>query len=357
MNFLGYHQGRKVWQVGNELFFEGEMIPQRSEFETFPHPVSSKADQVYPEIEEKITINAGQQREIVGSNIVEVARYQSSKARNLVAYVSALDPLDVNTPDTVNPYLGVAGTNVPPIGVLQQIEAVGILTYGFDGVSYKHRFNLPVGQVAKIPFCGAFARIEVRLEPRYYSRQGAGQGLFYINSNPQIRNSAFNNPPNGVLQTGFGNAALPGPVTVSGFFAEGDSPINPGGPNDRSARALRRFFGSLPTSIIPGDVIVACPIAWGANAFGLMTAPLTLPGGSYITTNAPTDLIAIIRTYNGTVYQSFPPLGAFYFSPASGALSSGSFYALPADATEILVAGLQASGGEQPFEILYDLGL
>jgi len=356
MNFLGYHQGRKVWQVGDQLFFEGEMIPQQSEFEIFPHPVSSKAGQVYPEIEEKTTINAGQQKEIVGDNITEIARYESKDARNLVAYVSALDPLDINTPATVNPYLGVVGTNVPPVGILQQIEAVGILTYGFDGVSYKHRFNMPVGQVSKIPFCGSFARIEVRLEPRYYTRQGIAQSQFYINANPQIRNSAFNNPPNGVLRGGFGPVALPGPVTVSGFFAEGSSPIPSGGSNDRSSRALRRFFGSLPASAVSGDQIVACPIAWGANAFGLLTAPLTLPAGSYVLTNLQTELIAIVRTYNGNVYQSFPPLGGFYFSP-TGAGASGTFFPLPADATEILVAGLNPSGGEQPFEILYDLGL
>lgn len=294
----------------------------------------------------------------IGTTTGQLCTYDTGQdgnedARTLFAFLKCYDFAENAVtgllPGAVDPFKGSVSP-VLPAGVLQSLEVLASLQWGTDGVSKQVIVSLPPGQIIKAGLAGTYARAHAKLSAKYFQRfQGANVGAteqyFYFDADPNVRNNVWNNlnSPALVPALGYSLDFLPHtPVHLDGILSLGDAVVPQGGSFDRSARPLRRFFGTLPAegaAYPAGGAFVHCPVAFGASSVMLqcLGAAFVTPAGSPLSPlrmamlDAAGDLIAE--------------------QPAN------TFVPLIAGCREVIVYNSAANGVENPFAILYDLGL
>lgn len=289
--------------------------------------------------------------ELLGDSSGMAAEFRGDEAEALTAYVTAHDYGE--NPTSTDPFIGVDNTGVPPDGILQTIEVVAKLTYGHDRVSRRALFNLPAGQTAKLPIVGSYAKVETFLQPRYFPRIAvvsdrinfpAGSNLTYLNDDANLANNYFNFCPPTVcgIPLNYGNQspslAPITPVATDGIIGRGSASLNSGGSNDRSSRALRRFFGSYPSEGASSSINVFCPIAFGAAAVMLQCNDAVYTDANRVTHGR---LLFGMQDHNGDFVAELPP---------------NTFFPIMADCQFIFVYDNTATGAETTFQLVYDLG-
>lgn len=281
-------------------------------------------------------------------------------SETLVAFLKAYDfaegaiqGVDITNP-LKDPYAGVAAAGIVPDTLSQALEVLGILQWGHDGVTKQVIMSLPASQVVKIPMAGSYARAESKLTSRYFLRQTGGaiagsDTFFYLSANPNLRNNIFNNPKSPLLDPSqnFAPGTVPTtPIHVDGLIAKGSVSVATGGSSDRSARACRRFYGSVPTEAAgyPGaGALVFCPIAFGASAVMLAANPAGFaPPIDPAANPVRSPLLFAMVDHAGNWVGQLPP---------------NQFVPLTANCQTIVVYNTAANGAENPFTLIYDLGL
>lgn len=278
-------------------------------------------------------------------------------AETLIAFLKAYDfaeaavaNIDISNPN-IDPFTGVASTVIPP-GLVQSLEVLAVLQWGHDGVSKQVVLNLPAGQVIKVPMAGSYARASSKLTCKYFARTvvapiaPSNATLVYLNADANVRNNIFNNAQSPLLSPAVGYSAnLPTtPIHVDGIIAKGTAAFSQGGSSDRGARACRRFYGSVPVQAAgypAGGALVFCPIAFGASAVMLATNPsnfTSIDGNARVLS----PLMFAMLDHAGNVVGQQP---------------ANQFVPLIANCQSIAVYNTAANGGENPFTLIYDLGL
>lgn len=333
--------------------------PQGQPFPGFPERSPDDARGGPPPRDRRRSRALGQ--DIVSNMMGQICAWDdptAEDAETLIAFLKAYDfaeaavpGIDISNP-LIDPYAGVASTVIPDT-LLQSLEVLAILQWGHDGVSKQVVLNLPASQVVKVPMAGSYARASSKLTCKYFARtQGndlAGSNtFFYLSANANIRNNIFNNAQSPLLAPAVGySAGLPAtPIHVDGIIAKGTASISQGGSSDRGARACRRFYGSVPTEAAgyPGaGALVSCPIAFGASAVMLATNP---------TNFVPPKDPAANPTLSPLSFAMVDHAGNFV-----GQQPANQFVPLIANCQTIVVYNTAANGGENPFTLIYDLGL
>ncbi len=278
----------------------------------------------------------------------------AEEAETLVAYIKAYDFAEgavngVSIETATDPYEGVASAIVPD-PLLQNIEVIAEVQWGHDGVTKKSLMNLPAGQVVKMQAGASYMRAHAKLTARYFARIQLDTLLFtYLNADPNLRNNLFNAIGSPALQAdlGFDAGTIPTtPIHVDGVISKGMVSLASGGSNDRSSRPCRRFYGSCPVEgagYPAGGARIYCPVAFGAAAVMLQTNPAAFtdfehdPAGKVL---SPLQFAMIDHAGNvvgGQVANQFVPLIA--------------------NCQQILVYNTAANTQENPFALIYDLGL
>jgi len=253
----------------------------------------------------------------------------------------------------VDPFKGVVshqtGINLE---ILQSLEVIVNLQWGHDGVNQKVVANMPAGQIVKGSPYGTYCRANAKLTCRYLKRfQGANQGavetFFYLDADANRRNNLFNSVDSPALSpdVGFDPGTLPTtPIHIEGIIGMGVAANTQGGSFDRSARLTRRFFGTFPT--IPayaggaGGAFVRCPIAYGAGAVMLQALPTPFTDSAG---RAFSNLLMGQEDHSGNILIA--------------ELVPNTFFPLYADTASIFVYNPANNQFENPFSLIYDLGL
>lgn len=257
--------------------------------------------------------------------------------------------------NAVNPFAGVSSSVIPDT-LLQSLIVLAELQWGHDGVTKKVITNLSPGQIVKAGLAGTYARAHAKLSAKYLERfkgpgfGGAVEEYFYIDTDPNVRNNIWNSINSPALQAalGFDPDTLPTtPIHIDGIISRGVATVTQGGSFDRSSRATRRFFGSVPKEVggYPGGgAIVRCPVAFGASAVMLAVNPtlftLYQPPALFGTTVSP--LLFAMLDAAGNI---------------TGQMPANTFFPLTDNCVEIAVYNTVANGTENPFTLVYDLGL
>lgn len=299
-------------------------------------------------------------QDIIGNMSGQIAAWDDPNpddAETLIALLKAYDfaegavaGIDISNL-ALDPFAGVTAASVPA-GLLQSLEVLGILQWGTDGVTKQVVMNLPASQVIKIPMAGTYARAESKLTAKYYPRQANGvlngsSLFFYLSSNPNLRNNIFNNPKSPLLDpnANFNAGTVPTtPIHVDGIIARGMMALAPGASNDRSCRAVRRFYGSVPVAAAAypgGGAVVSCPIAFGASAVQLACNPANFQP-PIIANDIRSPLSFAMVDHGGNWTGQFPV---------------NVFVPLIANCQTIVVYNTAVNGAENPFTLIYDLGL
>ncbi len=304
---------------------------------------------------------------IQGNQAGQIATWDSPECldgESLVAVLKAyafaegaVAGVDIQTAS--NPFAGAASTVVPD-GLLQSLEVLAVFQWGNDGVTKQVVLNLPAGQIIKIPFVGSYARAFAKLTAKYYPRvQGANltfqsgtETYYYLNADPDLANAIFNSAQSPLLDptVGYSGGSDPTvptvPIHVDGIICRGSASISTGGTADRSARAVRRFYGSMPAAVAAyptGGAVVFCPIAFGASSVMLQANPT-----------------AFQNPFTDPASGTSSPLEFAQLDAAGnviGAFTANEFVPLEANCQQVIVYNTAANGVENPFALLYDLGL
>lgn len=245
----------------------------------------------------------------------------------------------------------VAGTtisplNQPPVQASGAVPPVGgaILTgeldIGFEGAGQHVVFDLPPGEIIKIPFAGSFGRLQARLRPKYYpvSDDGAAHTRHYLAfpAGPILTNELWNSlPANIMAQNGFSN---PNPQTVQGWISEGILS------NDLPRAPIRRFFGSVPGTGVIAVWTVFAPLAFAATH-------VMLNGGIYDSANPNLQSLQ---------FKFLLPPSTAVAAPTMGPFNVGQIVPIPfnCQGIEVFNSPNPIGGGvvvEIPFELDYFL--
>ena len=255
--------------------------------------------------------------------------------------------------DHADPFAGVVTHQLQtPLSVLQSLEVIVNLQWGHDGVSQKVVANVPAGQIVKGGLSGSYVRTHARVTARYYKRfQGTNAGavevFFYLDPDANTRNNIFNSidSPALVASLGYDRDTVPiTPIHIEGIIGQGVAAISQGGSFDRSSRITRRFFGTFP-NITPyangaGGAFILCPIAFGASAIMLqaLPTPFTDPAGRLFS-----NLLMGQMDHSGNILiAELPPNVFFPIYPETAA---------------VFVYNPAVNSAENPFSLIYDLGL
>ncbi len=277
---------------------------------------------------------------------------QADEAETLVAYIKAYDFAEgaVNGIDisaATDPFSGV-DADIVPSPLLQNIEVIAEVQWGHDGVTKKALMNLPAGVIVKMQAGASYMRAHAKLTARYFERfqeTNPTTNYFYLNDDPNLRNNIFNaiGSPLLAARAGFdptGDDRMPQtPIHVDGVISRGSVSLPSGGSSDRSSRPCRRFYGAVPDAGSSTVNQVFCPIAFGAAAVMLQANP------------------ALYTDANGV---AFAPLFFAMLDHAGnvvGQQSANQFVPLIANCQQIIVYNSGANGKENPFALVYDLGL
>lgn len=258
--------------------------------------------------------------------------------------------------NALSPFAGVTSSIVPD-GILQSLIVLAELQWGHDGTTEKVIANLAPGQIVKAGLAGSYARAHAKLSAKYLQRLsgtkfgGVVDNFFYIDNDPDIRNNIWNSLNSPAMQAilGFDPDTLPTtPIHIDGIISRGVATVSQGGSFDRSSRATRRFFGTFPheaAAYPAGGAVVRCPIAFGAAAVMLQVNPTAF------TAFRPAAIFGQVQA----------PL-FFGMTDAAGNTSAqmpaNTFFPLIDNCVEIFVYNpTLANGVENPFTLIYDLGL
>jgi hypothetical protein len=256
----------------------------------------------------------------------------------------------IGSTPVANPFGGVI-SSILPENVFQSLEVIANLQWGHDGVSQKVVANMPAGQIVRGNTAGTYCRANALLTPRYFERiqdpDIAGNHFYhYLALDPGQRNNIFNSANSPALdpEKGFDEGTVPTtPIHIEGIISIGYPAIAQGGSFDRSSRLTRRFFGTVPPEVGPyptGGAVVSCPIAFGASAVMLQANPTDFTN---FAGNVLSPLFFGMIDSSGTIIV--------------GQLPPNTFFPLTAECQSIFVYNTDANGAENPFSLIYDLGL
>jgi hypothetical protein len=249
-----------------------------------------------------------------------------------------------------DPFAGVVSSVTPNLAILQSLEVLCNLQWGHDGVNQKIVANMPAGQIVKGSAFGTYCRANAKLTPRYYLRTrdadaGTTQVYSYFSPDANTRNNIFNSIDSPALnpQLGFDAGTVPTtPIHIEGIIGMGSSAISQGGSFDRSSRITRRFFGTFPdVGAYPATgAFVLCPVAFGASAVMLqaLATPFTDPTGRVFS-----NLLMGMMDHSGNILIA--------------ELIPNTFFPIYADCAAIFVYNPANNTFENPFTLIYDLGL
>lgn len=213
------------------------------------------------------------------------------------------------------------------------------LDIGFEGAGQHIVFDMPPGEIIKLPFSGQFGRLNARLRPKYYtnSDDAGTHTRTYLSfpGGPTLTSELWNSLPASIMaQNNFPN---PNAQNVQGWISEGIQS------NDLPRSPIRRFFGTVQANGTISVWKTICPIAFSASH-------VILTGGTYDSA-APTlksvQFLFILPASTG-VAQTF-----------SGPFDVGAIVPIPYNAQGIAVINSPNPVGgalaviEVPFELQY----
>jgi hypothetical protein len=283
------------------------------------------------------------------------------ESSQLMAFFKAYDFAEnavtgIGSAPVVDPFKGVVSHQLnTPLAVLQALEVIANLQWGHDGVNEKVVMNMPAGQIIKGSPYGTYCRANAKLTCRYFKRQqaadfGTTHIFFYLDADPNKANNIFNSIDSPALSPsiGFDPGTIPTmPIHIEGIIGLGSGALGQGGSFDRSSRITRRFFGTFPVAgpynAGVGGAFVRCPVAFGASAVMLQaisgTTAFVDPAGRSF---AP--LMFGMLNHSGTITLA--------------QLVPNTFFPLDSETAEIFVYNPGVGNGfENPFSLIYDLGL
>ena len=162
-------------------------------------------------------------------------------------------------PSNSNPFaaLTALGALNLPASLFQAIEVLGRFVQGHDDISFEIPFNMPLGQILRVPAAASSLKLYARLISRYTPIINLGGGVFtWLSSDPATRNALFNDPPFSDLTTNVGVANIPTtPVQLQAFMCKGYTQGLP---------PMRYFFGWVPAASAQNTQFL-CPVARGAG--------------------------------------------------------------------------------------------
>lgn len=281
------------------------------------------------------------------------SRTEDEEAETIVCYLKCYDFAEgavngVDISSATNPFSGVADTLLP-VGVKQSLIMLAEAQWGHDGVNKKVIVNLSPGQIIKVPFGMTYARAKAKVSVKYFPRITVAPGKFtYLNLDPNLANNIFNAIGSQLLtpDSNFDPGTVPTtPIHVEAIMAKGVPAIPMGAQSDRSSRAVRKFFGTLPASpaVFPavGSSQVSCPIAFGASSVLLQTSPANF--------QFPDPAAPIFGTLKMGMVDSA--------GNVIGEIPANQFVPLIDGCQQVFVYNTTVSQGEVPFTIIYDMGL
>lgn len=248
-----------------------------------------------------------------------------------------------NITDANNPFnvQAASGGLVLPGNIKQAFEIVGILQSGHAGMDLKIPFNMPLGQLLRLPITASAASISAQFSPRYTPKLGAGAVFSWLvppTGSNFDRNAAFDS----IVRGSQFIAEQPVPVQLQGFVCKGYSNPLP---------VLRLFFGWIDAGA-PQNTQHLCPVPRGAQnvlLFSDVTAQNNDPGAG--------AAFQGVRLMLNQINQS--PGAA---TTRRGSLNNPAMTTLPLlpDCSAIEVVNLD--GGAKvpvavPFCLVFDLGL
>lgn len=246
-----------------------------------------------------------------------------------------------NITDATNPFnsQGVAGGLVLPANLMQCYEIVGVLQEGHAGMDMKIPFNMPLGQILRLPFAASAASISAQFTPRYTPKFGGPTIFSWLNGPTESnfdRCTAFDS----ITRASTFVAAQPTPVQLQGFVCKGFSTPVP---------VSRIFFGWVDALALQNTQHL-CPVPRGAQTVILLCD----------ITNANNDpaagaVFAGIRMQFNMICQS--PGAATTRRMLN--FPSGTTVPLRSDcvAIEVVNIDIPPAGQGVPFELQFDLGL
>jgi hypothetical protein len=277
-----------------------------------------------------------------------------AESNSLVAFLKAYDFAENAvmglTDEATDPFAAPNANAEIPDGLKQSIVVIAEIQWGHDGVNQKVLCNLQPGQVVKAGLFGTYVKTYSKLSAKYFTRFqgpdiGAQSMFFYLSQDPNEANNIFSNLGAPALQAQLyydRDTSPTTPVHVDGIVALGDATVGIGANADRASRPTRRFYGSMPANsgypAGPG-ALVFCPLQFGASSVLLQCNPT---GFTNFAGNALAPLLMMMIDHAGNVMGQFPP---------------NQFFSLPDGCQQIIVYNAVANGGENPFTLIYDLGL
>lgn len=277
--------------------------------------------------------------------MASLAQLQYRLGKTMIAY--AICDFVVNVPGTSNAQIVANGGSplqtlptqasgaVPPVGgAILTAE----LDMGFEGAGQHVIFDMPPGEIVKLPFAGSFGRLNARLRPKYYpvsDDAGTHTRNYLISPGGAILTSELWNSltTNVMAANAFPN---PNPQACQGWISEGILS------NDVQGKPIRRFFGSVPGTGVVAQWHVICPLAFAASHVIL--------NGSIYDSAAPTlrslQFLFILPPTSGVA------------QPTSGPYDVGQLVPIPYNCQGIIVINSPnpIGGGvvvEIPFELDY----
>lgn len=263
-----------------------------------------------------------------------LAQLQFGLGKTMVSYaicpfVSGVSPL-LTRPTQAN-------GGVPPIG---GAVLCGALEFGFEGAGETTVFDMPAGQVIKIPFAGSFGRLIARLWPKYYtpSDDGVAKIRTYLlfPAGPTLTSELWNSLPVSIMaQNGFAN---PNAQECRGWISEGIIS------NDLPRAPTRRFYGTVKADGVIADWKTICPIAFAATH-------VTLVGGAFDSANPTTRSLQFQFILSPTSGVAAPLEGPFDINQTV-AIPNGCVGIQVFNSPNVLGG---AAAVEIPFELIYSL--
>lgn len=200
--------------------------------------------------------------------LASLAQLQYRLGKTMIAY--AICDFVTPVPGTTNAVI-IANGGSPlltlPVQANAGVAPVGgaIITaeldIGFEGAGQHVVFDMPPGEIIKLPFSGQFGRLNARLRPKYYtpSDDAGAHVRTYLASpgGPTLTSELWNSLPTSIMaQNAFPN---PNSQNVQGWISQGIQS------NDLPRSPIRRFFGTVLCNGTVATWQTQCPIAFSAS--------------------------------------------------------------------------------------------
>lgn len=272
--------------------------------------------------------------------MASLAQLQYRLGKTMVAYAICDFAAVGGTDPTNSPLLQApiqANTGVPPVGGAILTAELDI---GFEGSGQHIIYDMPPGEIIKLPFAGQFGRLNARLRPKYYSVSDDGvthtRNYLITPGGPILTSELWNSiTANLMAANAFSN---PNPQPCRGWISEGIQS------NDVQGKPIRRFFGTVKASGVIAQWKVICPIAFAASH-------VILNGGVYDSANP---------TLHSVQFLFILPPTSGVAQPTQGPYDVGQLIPIPYNCQGIIVVNSpNVLGGlgalELPFELDYIL--